>query len=263
MAATPKRSLTRTVASTVEGRSPRFLLGSLALAMVISLLAGLTIGMQIEQSRDHTKKAKAAKVVKPKRTLQRLSLAVLAKTPINMVVVVRKPKQLVVTRRARRLTMVLIARTRIEVISHAPRSDIKAGSRVLFALKPKSGTTTTGVTTTTGGTTTTGAKTTPTAAEIIVVTGTQKGRLGSVVTSVTADSMTLKGAKGPVTISTVGARILKTTRGARTNVAAGRRVIISAFLPKAPKKPKKTKKAAVRRLVALEIVVLPRVNAFG
>ena len=52
MAAEPKRSFKRTVASTVEGRSPGFLLSSLALAMVISLLAGLGIGIQVG---DHNK----------------------------------------------------------------------------------------------------------------------------------------------------------------------------------------------------------------
>jgi len=50
-AETPKRSWKRTVASTVEGRSPRFLLGSLALAMVISLVAGLAIGLVLGAHR--------------------------------------------------------------------------------------------------------------------------------------------------------------------------------------------------------------------
>ena len=51
MAATPKRSFTRTVASTVEDRSPGFLLSSLALAGVAALIAAALVSLRSFETR--------------------------------------------------------------------------------------------------------------------------------------------------------------------------------------------------------------------
>ncbi len=85
-AETPKRSWKRTVASTVEGRTPRFLLGSLALAMVISLIAGLGIGVKVGEHRKTT--TKQAAVEHPPATRKRVKVVTaFAPPPLKGVVV--------------------------------------------------------------------------------------------------------------------------------------------------------------------------------
>jgi hypothetical protein len=99
------------------------------------------------------------------------------------------------------------------------------------------------------------------------VNGTDKLRLGSPVASATADSMTFVFPNGKaVTISTTGAKIVQTFPGKKVNLTVGKRVMVRSILGPAPKKTKKKKKAgglaAVRKRVALEVVVLPAASAF-
>ena len=131
MAPTPRRSLKQTLAGTVEGRSPRFLLSSLVLAMVISLVAGLGIGIKIEQHRVKTKKAKPVAVAKKKPKTVKAKGG--SKGPLNGIVVLSRPKLLVISARGRRVSIAVVPRTRVEVTDPATPSDIVAGSRVLFA----------------------------------------------------------------------------------------------------------------------------------
>jgi hypothetical protein len=267
MAATPKRSFKRTVASTVEERSPRFLLGSLALAMVISLLAGLGIGIKIGE---HDESNSATPVAKTKPTpTTKPKTAARPTNPLVGTIVGKTPKLLVVAGRSGRVTMRLIPRTVIHVTAAATPADIKVGSHVLFALKPRAGsastTTPTGLTSSSAAPTTTTTRLGPlTAKEVIIVTGARKARAGLVVSSVTADSMTFAFPNGRVTISTTGAKIVKTIPGKPVNLAAGKHVAIQWYLPPAVKKAKKAGKAApVRLRIALEIVVLPVATAFA
>ena len=276
MAATPKRSLRRTVASTVEERSPRFLLGSLALAMVIALLAGLGIGIKIGE-HDKSNKAKPAATVKPKKTPSpRRAFAL--KGPLIGTIRFKGPHALVIKKKTGPVTLGLVPKTVIEVTTAATSADIKAGSHVLFVLKPGSkipppDTTPTGLTSSSasGTTTATSRPSSLTAKEIIVVSGSDKVRLGAVVRSVTADSMTFVLPNGkPLTISTTGARIVKTIPGKKVNLTVGKRVVVRSFQQPAAKKTTKTpttkKKAgglaAVRKRIALEIVILPVNSAF-
>jgi hypothetical protein len=157
----------------------------------------------------------------------------------------------------------------IHVTTAATTADIKVGSHVLFALKPVAGspaaTTPTGLTSSSVSAPSTTTKRGPlTASEIIIVTGTRKGRVGVPVSSVTADSMTFKLPSGrPLTISTAGARVVKTIPGKKVNLAAGKHVLVQWFLTPAKKKAKNAKKAPVRSRIALEIVVLPVATTFA
>jgi hypothetical protein len=266
MATTPKRSLKRTLAGTVEGRTPRFLLGSLALAMVISLLAGFAIGIKVEQHRVKTKKPKTG-VVTP-TTKPRKKATTGGKVPLNGTVVRVGPKSMVVSIGTRRTGFVLVKRTRLDQVVSATSADITVGSRVLVALeKPKAA----AATTSSGATAATGAARTLTAKEVVVVSGTLKTRLGTTVTAVTANSFTFTLPSGKkATISTLGAKIEKTSGAAQSDFKAGRRVIVRTILSKlAPAKKKLTakqrrlRKAARRQLIALEVVLLPVNNSFG
>jgi hypothetical protein len=107
------------------------------------------------------------------------------------------------------------------------------------------------------------------AKEVLVVTGTRKARMGSLVTSVTADSMTFKLKNGKaLTISTVGATVSKTIPSTRAKLVPGQHVLIKWFPPgAAAKKPtnKKTPVRAPRKLqrIAVEIVAVPAPSAFA
>jgi hypothetical protein len=250
MAAEPKRSFKRTVASTVEGRSPGFLLSSLALAMVLSLLAGLGIGYAIG---DHNKKTTKPQAVKQTPTTRRVKpTAIALKVPLKGVVVRTTPKLLVVRNANGRVALALVPMSVIEVAQNATAADIKAGSHVLFALEPRS-------------TSTTNTSDTPKefkATEVIIVNGTAKTRLGSEVSAATADSMSLKVNGKTVTVSTAGAKVTQSVPGTATNLTAGAHVLIKKFLvPKPKKKPKKA--YLKRRPIAVEILVVPKTSAFA
>ena len=247
MAAEPKRSLRRTVASTVEGRSPRFLLGSIVLAMVIALLAGLGIGIKVGE---HNKNKTATAVfVRPKATptTRGTAASTAAKLPTKGVIVKSGAKGLVVTSLKRQLIFATVPLTQIEVTAAATGSDIKAGSHVLFVLdKGAAATATSG----------------KTAKEVIIVSGTAKRRFGTVVFSATPSSMTFKVKGKSVTISTTGAKISTTIPGKKTDLTAGKHVLIRSFLKAAPKK--KPRKVFVKRqIIAVEILILPAASAFG
>jgi len=269
--ATPKRSFKRTVASTVEGRTLRFLLGSLALSMVISLVARLAIGVKIgEHGKSTTKKVA---VVRPTPTTRKrvVNKSPFARPPLKGVVARVAPKLVAVRRGPRALIpLVIVPRTKVEVTAKAGPADIKAGSRVLFVLGSNTATTpTTAAGTPTGatGAPTPAAKPVLGAKSVLIISGTGP-RIGSVVASVTPDSMTFKSANGKtVTISTFGAHISKTIPSTKALLKAGQHVLVRSRLGPVPKKAKKVrgKKARpVRRpRLALEIVILPTPSAFA
>jgi hypothetical protein len=263
-AATPKRSFKRTVASTVEGRTPRFLLGSLALAMVISLLAGLGIGVKIgEHSKTTTK---TPPVVKPTPTTKHRvgTKSGFAPPPAKGVILRALPKGIFLSRGKTKLILVMAPKTRIELTRNATLSDVKAGSHVLFVL----GTSTAAATTTSGVGTTTAAASHPAfvAKQILVVTGAAKGRLGSTVFSVTSDSMSFKTAAGKlITISTVGATVKTTVPATKAKLTPGRHVLVKSVLAPLSKKQQKAqaRKKTKRLRVATEIIVLPGDSLLG
>jgi hypothetical protein len=271
-ATTPKRSLKRTVASTVEDRSPRFLLGSLALAMVISLVAGLGIGMAIGDNDDSPAKPTAGGKPTPV-TRKPGPRSTLAPPPAFGVVVRTGPQLLVVSRRQKRTSMTLARGTRIDVVRPATRSEIKRGSRVLFVVGALLGSpsTTSGDASSTTKTPTTRTGATGAAylaKSVLIVSGKAANRIGSTVTAVTSETMTFRAQNGkPLTVSTVGAKIEKTVAGSRAKLIRGRHVLVKSKLAPVAKTTKKTKKTAAktvpRRRVAIEIIALPNGSAFG
>jgi hypothetical protein len=270
MAATPKRSLKRTVASTVEERSPRFLLGSLALAMVISLLAGLGIGIKVGEHNKTNKANSAAVKPKPTPTSRPGAGAKGARPTLKGTVVRKLPKVLVISTGKARIQLIMLPKTRFEVTAPATASDIKVGTRVLFVLKPNAAGpgTTKGTATGTGATGAT-ASFLLAAKSVLIVTGT-KARLGSLVSSVTANAMTFKLPNGKsLAISTAGAKVSKTIPSTQAKLVSGQHVLVKWVpftLPAKPTKGKK-KKAAVpaRKLqrIAIEIVAVSASSAFA
>jgi hypothetical protein len=259
MAATPERSLKRRLAGTVEGRTPRFLLGSLALAMVISLLAGIGFGMKLQQHRDkntttRTVTSTTKPAVKPVRgTLKGSVLQVTANS-------------LTLSSLAGHKVLAFAPATAFEVTAPATASAIVRGSRVLITLRPKVATTTSASTATTGASnptvSTAGAASPAVAQQIIVVSGKATFRLGRTVTSVTAGSITYRLDSGKaLTVSTAGATILKTVKGTKANLQKGRRVFARTFLS-APK-PTKTPGVLKRVLSVSEVIVLPAGRPVG
>ena len=230
MATTPKRSLKRTLASTVEERSPRFLLGSLALAMVISLVAGLAIGMAVERRRDDSNKAKpaAVKKKKPAAVKKATRRAVFTNAPPTAIVVGRRQGLVTVSQGQRQFVVALVKMTRVEIAKPALRSDIVVGSRVVVVFKAKDA-----------------------VSEILIATGHQG--TGSVVTAVTPTSMTLKFGSKPLKVSTVGAKIEKTVLAGNAIITKGRRVLVKTFVPAPVRQGKRLIKQTP---IALEVLVL-------
>jgi hypothetical protein len=225
--------------------------------MVIALLAGLGIGIKIGQ-HDKSNKAKPAAVVKKPKTSTTVRRAATGKRgPIVGTVVFKGPKLLIVKKKTGQVTLRLIAKTVVEQTMNGGPADIKAGAHVLFVLD--SATTSPSTTTATTG------PGPATAKEIVVVTGSRAARAGAVVASVTANSMTFDLGGRSVTVSTTGARILKTIPAKRSDLKGGTHVVMRSVLPPPLKTAKKAKKAAVvpRRRVALEIVILPVDTAFS
>ena len=159
--------------------------------------------------------------------------------------------------------LAVVVRSTTEFLTRASPKEIKVGSHVLFAVKPAAA----APSTTAGSAPSTTAKAAggPTATEIVIVTGTLRGRPGSVVSAVTPDSMTFKARNGgTVKVSTIGAKVLKTIPGTRADLTANRPVLVQSYIAAPAKKPKKAGNAAAapRRRIAVEIVVLPLATAF-
>lgn len=250
MATTPKPSLPQRLAGTVEGRTPRFLLGSLALAMVISVLAGIGIGMKVEQ---HRVKTNAARPVagNPKKPVVKPAGKVVRGTLRGTLTQV-KPKWIALSGPTGRKVVAFAPVALIEVTTAAGVPKIKKGDRILVTFRRKI----------TSTTTTAGTATATTANEIILVTGTGNFRLGRLVASVTSNSITLTNPLGKsTTISTAGAKILKTVRATKADLTTGRLVIVRTLLSP----PKKTTKPGVltRVLLAYEVLVLPANRSLG
>ena len=266
MASPPKRSFKRTVASTVEERSPRFLLGSLALAMVISLVAGLGIGIAVGENDDDTAKPKAGITPTTKPTTRRPAKTTFAPPPLSATVVRVGPRLLVVSKGERRIAMTMPPSVRVNVVRPATRSEIKKGARVLFDAATLASTPTTSGDAATDKTTTSrsGPKVPAYSAKaILIVSGKAANRIGSTITAVTSETMTFLLKGKPVTISTVGATVEKTVSAGRAKLFAGRPVLVKSKLLPAAKPAKKTAAKAPRRRVVIEIIALPSGSPFG
>jgi hypothetical protein len=241
------------VKSALDDRSPRFLLGTIALAVAVALLAGFAIGYKVDDSNGGGGgggKKSASKPNKPgKSNAPALKGAPLL---IGSVKSLNSKRVVVLNAKAKARGMGLGRKTRIYATADGTSADIKVGTRVLYVTSAttSTATTTTGagtVTTATGGTTPRAA--TVTATEIIVLPA--KALLGDEVTKVVpGTSMTVTTVSGPQTINTRGAVVHSTTTGKRSSLVKGRKVIVRYFVIRG------------RRNSATGIVVLPTDTKF-
>jgi hypothetical protein len=212
-------SLKRIFKSAMDDRSPRFMLATIALGVVVALLAGTLIGYKLDNrgSGGTTKKAKSA-ATKKKPTNKGNSKAVAAPLLVGSVVAARPAKIVVVGANNKRVPLVIGARTKAETAAPASASSIIVGSRVLWA-PTSSGSTT--------------------AAEIVVLPS--SSGLGSAVTAVSPNtSMTL----GSMVIRTQGATVLRTTASNRGKIPNGSKVAVAYFTLR-------------RKNGAVEVAILP------
>ena len=223
--------LKRLLKSIVEDRSPRFLLGTIALGVVVALLAGFAIGYKYEKSKGHkAAKVKTTTTTKPKGgggTPPKLHDAPLLTGAVFQV----KPRQLVIVGANKKAVNVTVGpRTRFAVATRGTDSDIVVGERVVFQASATSATT---------------------ATEILVLPKT--ALLGTPITAVVpGKSMTLKALKGTGTVvRTTGAKVDKSGPGKRRSAVKKSRVIVHYFLIG------KNQTAS-----AVQVVVLPAGSAF-
>ena len=215
--------------SAVEDRSPRFLWGTIALGVVVSLIAGFAIGYKVQESR----RAPVKKIAKPaKSTAKPTGKPKIVSAPplIGAVFKVTKNQLIVLDKNRKAHAITVGAGTRFAVAGPGKVGDIVVGTRVFFQPTTSSATK---------------------AGEVVVLPGT--ARTGTPVTAVArGTSMTLRNAKGAGTVITVtGAKVDKTVPGTRGAALKQTRVIVQYFLV-GPKK----------RATAVQVVVLPKTATF-
>ena len=199
--------------SVVEDRSPRFLLSTIALGVVVALLAGFAIGYKYEKSKGHPTKV-TTRTTKPPKTGTGTGNTASAKihdAPLLIGAVFQlKPHALLVVGPNKKAVKITVgARTRFAVAKAGKASDVVAGMRVLFQPSANSATT---------------------ATEVLVLPKTALA--GTPVTAVVpGKSMTLKTLKGAgQVIKTAGAKIIKSGPGQRSSAVKKSRVIVHYFL---------------------------------
>jgi hypothetical protein len=211
-------------------RSPGFLLGTIAFAVVVSLIAGFAIGYKVQNSKGTGKAAKKVVVGKhvkkpPKHAFTLKAAPLLVGGTYGVTA-----KQLVVLNsKAKPVHMGIGPKTKVAVAESAKASDIVVGSKVLFQPSPSSKTK---------------------ATEVVVLPA--KAPLGAKVTAVTpGTSMTIKDLAGKNTvITTTGATVEKTRAGTRRNIAKGDHLIVYYYVVRN------------KRNAAIEVVVLPAGTKF-
>jgi len=223
--------LKRILANAFQDRSPRYLLGVLALGVAIALVAGMAIGYRVEQSR--VKPAKKTATPGKTGTKKPPKVTLTAAPDLTGVVFSATSKQLIAlygTKKPARFT--LGPKTRIAVAHAAKASAITVGSRVLFQPSASSPTT---------------------AVEVVVLPA--HALIGVPVTKVVpGTSMTLKSLKGAGTVvRTTGAPVYQTGPGSFRSLVKKARVVVRYFRVGAVTK---------KRNAAVQVVVLPATSKF-
>jgi hypothetical protein len=213
------------VRSALDDRSPRFLLATVALGVVVALVAGFAIGYKVDDGDGGGSRARQTRAQPKKPKAPKLKGAPLL---IGTVDSLNARKVVVVDPTAKRRPMGLGRKTRIFTTGDAERSDIKVGSHVLF--QPSSTSETTAI-------------------EVVVLP--TKAALGQEVTAVVpGKSLSVQTLSGTQVIKTDDATLLKTSTGKRTNLVKGEKVVVRFFVVRG------------RRNQATDIVVLPKDTKF-
>jgi hypothetical protein len=197
--------LKRIMKSAMDNRSSRFMLGTIALGVVVALLAGTLIGYKLDNSKSNSaKKTTAAVTKKKKKTKKGNSRAVARPLLVGRVVASRPAKISVVAVNGKRVPILVGPRTKAETAGAASAASIVVGSKVLYAP------------------TTAGASS---AAEVVVLPG--NAGIGSKVFAVSPGlSMTLAGKH---VITTRGATVLRTVPSSRRRIPVGTKVVVAYF----------------------------------
>jgi hypothetical protein len=214
------------VRSAIEDRSPRFLLATVALGVVVALVTGLAIGYTLDggdggSGARRTRVQRSNKPRAPKLKAQPLLVASVDSLKARKVVVLDPQK-------GKRRSMGIGRKTRVFATDDGKASDVKVGSRVLFVKSPTSETT---------------------ATEVIVLP--DKATLGDEVSAVTpGTSMSLRSFAGTAVIDTSDATFTKATIGKRADLVKGAKIVVRYFSVRG------------RRFQATNIVVLPKNTNF-
>ena len=218
--------------SAFEDRSPRFLLGTIALAVVVALIAGFVIGYKVENSKGTTKAAKKAATGKktgtrkPKPGKFQVKAAPLLVGGAYSV----SAKQLVVLNsKGKGVKIGIGPNTKVAVSEAAKASDIVVGSKVMFQPSGSSATK---------------------ATEVVILP--KKSKLGSIVSAVVpGTSMTIRDISGKDhVITTTGATVEHAGAGTRRNIAKGDHLIVYYYVVRN------------KRNSAVMVVVLPAGTKF-
>jgi len=218
--------------SALQDRSPGFLLGTIALAVVVSLIAGYAIGYKVENSKGTTKAKKVAtgkKTTKPGRKPTRAFTLKAAPLLVGGTYGVTAKQLVVLNSQAKPVKMSIGPKTKVAVAEAGKASDIIVGAKVLFQPSPTSKTK---------------------AVEVVVLPA--KAPTGAAVSAVVpGTSMTIKNLAGKDTvITTTGATVEKTRSGTRRNIAKGDHLIVYYYVVRN------------RRNAAIQVVVLPAGTKF-
>ena len=198
--------LKRTMKSAMDDRSSRFMLGTIALGVVVALLAGTLIGYKLDNNNGGTAKKAAVVTKKKKSTTKKGSGKAVAHPVLYGSVVASRPAKISVVGADRKRVPLLIGpRTKAETATPTNVTSIRVGARVIYAPG-------------TGGPTT--------ASEIIVLPSTSG--IGLPVTKVTSTMMTL----GSTPVKFTGAKVLRTTASNRRRIPLNTKVAVLYFTAK-------------------------------
>jgi hypothetical protein len=214
------------VLTAIRERSPAVVIGGLALALVVGLLAGAAVGVKFEQGRakDDIKRIRkhAAAAKKQQATTG----------PTTRVIgVVTKADGKTVTvalNKTARKQITVDPSTVIELTGPGRAADLAVGSHVVWK-------------------NTAGTK--DTAAEVIALP--TYARTGVVLTAVTPTSMTYNTPKGKLDVDTSKADIQSVTAGRPSDLTTGTPVLVQA------------RQTADKKLTAVEVIVLQKDTKFG
>jgi hypothetical protein len=198
-------SLKRIVKSAMDDRSPRFILGTIALGVVVALVAGTLIGYKLDNRGSSgtggTKAQPAAVRKKPAKRRPAKATIVPAPLLVGSVVAGRPAKIAVVGANQQRVPLIVTPGTKVETTKTSSAAGIVVGAHVLYA--PTS-------------------SKSPTAAEVVVLPS--SSLIGMTVTAVSpSTSMTLN---GKLVIKTSGATVWTTTPSDRLHIPAGSKVAV-------------------------------------
>jgi len=222
-------SLKSATKSALEDRSPRFMLGTIALGVVISLIVGFGIGYAAHTSSGSSHKAKKLTAAQKKKKRNKAKAngkkkIVAAPDLTGGIFAVTKSRITVLNAENKGVRITVGNKTRVNVAKAGSPTSIVVGSKVLFRPSTKD----------------------PTKATQVVVLP-PKALIGQPVTAVDAGkSLTLQTLKGSEKVTTTGATVWVTVAGTKKSLVRRETVTVRYYLVGAKKTP-----------TATQVVVMP------